>query len=1003
MTRLLYGLGRFCVRHRWFVVAIWLSVMVGVSVVAGTLGSKTSDNYTLPGTGAQQASDVLTRLFPSQKNGSSPIVFHTPTGVLTEGAPKEAVRDALSALERTPHVQDALDPFGDAGKLLGLVSDDETTAYIPVILDEKPGDVGIPEAQAILDAARAPAERQGIQVAAGGIVGAALSQPDPGGADRFGLAAATIILAVVFGSLVAMGLPIITALFGLSIGLGTINILSHSMDIPTVAPTIATMIGLGVGIDYALFMVTRHRDHLRAGMEIHESIARATATSGGAVVFAGGTVVIAIASLRVAGIPLVSRLGLTTSLVVAIAVMAATTLLPATLAIVGGRIDSLRMPRFLRARQADPLAGVWAGWADWVGRHPWTSVAAALLILAPLTSPLFSLELGSPDVASEPSTATDRIAYDLLEQGFGPGYNGQLLVAVELATPASPSETFLADEARAKALGRKLKRVAAYGERIERRLGSRGERLREQGATLAAQAAPLQMMTQQLQREGATLLRKKSVLEAKGAQLLHEKSALERKGAFLQRRGESLAASLTAIGTKAAIVQQKIAATTDPQKLAQLQAQLARLQQRAGSVQKKLTGIQADGERLRAQGERLVRLGATLRRRGLDLARQGARLRSQVLTLAKQGGALLENKRRLERAATQLERQGDRAKDHGKVLKTRAHGWLNEVNTLKDSLVQRMKDSAGDKSGTDVRLVSLRDSIGATDGVAGVSPVQVADTGKAAIITVTPTTGPSDHRTSALVAAVRSRVIPAATRGSRTHAYVGGATAAYDDLASKISERLPTVIATVIGLSFLLLMLAFRSIAIPVKAALMNILSVGAAYGVLVAVFQWGWGLAVIGIPQADHVPIVSFVPLMMFAALFGLSMDYEVFLMTQIAEQHALGETNHDSVVHGLATSARVITAAALIMVAVFASFILNENPIIKQFGIGLSVAVALDATVIRILLVPATMTLLGNANWWLPRWLSFLLPRVELEGKNYFRGIDVAVPKAALTRATE
>lgn len=998
MTRLLYGLGRFCVRHRWLVVAIWLVAMVTVAGLAKTLGSKTSDNYTLPGTGAQQASDVLSRLFPSQKNGSSPIVFHASTGVLTEGARKQAVRASFDALENAPHVQEALDPFSDAGKILGLVSKDGTTAYIPVILDKKPGSLSVSEVQAVLDAASAPAEREGIQVAAGGVIGSLLSQPDPGGADRYGLIAAMVILAVVFGSIVAMGMPIVTALFGLTIGLGLITLLSHTMDIPTLAPTMATMIGLGVGIDYALFTVTRHRDHLRDGMAVDESIARATATSGGAIVFAGGTVLIAIASLGLAGIPLVSRLGMTTSLVVAIAVLAAITLLPATLAIVGEHIDSLRMPRFLRARQTDPLAGTWARWADWVGRHPWTAVAVALLILAPLTLPLFSLVLGSPDVASEPTSYTSRVAYDLLDQGFGPGYNGQLLVAVELATPASASEAFLADQARAKQLGRKLKGAAAYGERVKARLGAKGEGLQRQGQALAAKAAPLQVTTQDLQREGAALLREKAALEREGAALLQKKVTLEHKGVLLQSQGKRLGASLGKIMKEIATVQQEIAATSDPTELAHLQAQLAHLQSDAAVAQAKLSRIQHFGDKLKAQGKKLALQGARLQARGERLALQGASLESRGAAAKKQGASLLAEKTRLALAGANLKTEARHAKEQGKVLKARAHSWLDEVKSLKHSLAKQMKDAGGKKMGTDPRLVELRDSLAAAGGVVEVSPTQTSDSGRAAIVNVTPATGPSDPRTSALVAEMRNQVIPAATADRGTRAYVGGLTAAYDDLTTKIAGRLTTVIATVIALSFLLLMLAFRSIAIPVKAAIMNILSVAAAYGVLVAVFQWGWGLRYIGIPEAAHVPIVSFVPLMMFAVLFGLSMDYEVFLMSQIAEQHALGESNHDSVVRGLASSARVITAAALIMVAVFASFILNENAIVKQFGIGLSVAVALDATIIRILLVPATMTLLGDGNWWLPRWLSRLLPRLELEGKSYFSRMNAsAEPEVA------
>ena len=367
-----------------------------------------------------------------------------------------------------------------------------------------------------------------------------------------------------------------------------------------------------------------------------------------------------------------------------------------------------------------------------------------------------------------------------------------------------------------------------------------------------------------------------------------------------------------------------------------------------------------------------------------------------MIDLARKGAPLLERKQGLQRSAARLKREAHRQKLRGKVLGSRADDWIEEAKALKEWLIGEAKMAAGEEEGTDERLVALQDALEQVPGIASVSPVQVSESGRAAVITVNPTTSPSNPRTSELVEVLREQVIPEAVATDGTKAYVGGLTAAYDDLAEKISQKLPFVIATVISLSFILLMVAFRSVAIPIKAAVMNILSVTAAYGVLVAVFQWGWGLHLVGIPDAHTVPIVSFVPLMMFAVLFGLSMDYEVFLLSQIAEHHATGETNHDSVVHGLATSARVITAAALIMVSVFGSFILNEDPIIKQFGIGLSVAVALDATVIRILLVPATMALLGDANWWLPRWLGKLLPRIELEGKGYFHRIDAARERA-------
>jgi RND superfamily putative drug exporter len=301
-----------------------------------------------------------------------------------------------------------------------------------------------------------------------------------------------------------------------------------------------------------------------------------------------------------------------------------------------------------------------------------------------------------------------------------------------------------------------------------------------------------------------------------------------------------------------------------------------------------------------------------------------------------------------------------------------------------------IKDAGGKAVGTDPRLTKLSAAFAATPGVTYVSPPQVNKAGTASTLSVVPNWSPSSPQTAALVKRLRDEVIPRAVRGEQMKVYVGGQTAAYADLATLISRKLPLIIGIVIGLAFLLLMLAFRSLAIPASAAVMNLLSVAAAYGVLVVVFQWGWGASLLGYKGVHSIPIASYVPLMMFAVLFGLSMDYEVFLMSQIAEHHSNGMNDHDSVVAGLAYSARVITAAALIMVSVFASFILNANPTVKQFGVGLSVAVALDSTVVRILLVPAVMTLLGDANWWLPRWLARILPRVNIEGTGFFEQND-------------
>ena len=515
----------------------------------------------------------------------------------------------------------------------------------------------------------------------------------------------------------------------------------------TVAPTLATMIGLGVGIDYALFIVTRHFRGLKDGLELRESIARAVATSGGAVAFGGGTVTIALVSLAVAGIPLVTTMGLMAAIAVVVAVLAALTLLPAMLAITGPHINSLRVRgRHPDRSHASPKRGLWARWADGVARHPVIAMLAALAILIPLAVPLLSLNLGQKDVAALSTSTTERRAYDLISQNFGPGVNGPLIIAVSLGSPAQPPASSSSSSS----------------------------------------------------------------------------------------------------------------ADSDP---------------RAG----------------------------------------------------------------------------------------------------------------------DPRLQTLQKDVSATSGVAAVSPVQIDKAGTTAYFNAIATTGPADQATANLVSTLRSSVIPAADKGTNMTAYVGGTTASNVDLAAEISSKLLLQILVVIALSFLLLLLAFRTVVIPVQAAVMNLLSIGAAYGVLTAIFQWGWLHGLIGLDGA--VPIVSYVPLFMFAVLFGLSMDYEVFLVSQIKEHVDEGQDYTRSVVSGLVTSAVVITAAASIMVFVFGSFVLNGDPTVKQFGIGLAVAVILDATVVRCLLVPARMIMMGKHAWYLPRWLGRILPRISIEGAEYFQARDQAL----------
>ena len=724
MTRVLYAVARACTRRRYVVLAVWLLVTVGLVTVAQKVGDNTNDNLSLPGTGSQRATDALSRSFPDQANGTSPIVLHVASGKLTDSKYSGAVNQAAADVAKAPYVASVVNPLTPQGA--SALSKDQATGYLSVTLSVSPGAISVDDAQTIINAAEKPAQAAGIQVETGGQLGQKVSKPSTESSELIGLLAAMVILTFTFGTIVSMLLPIFTAVLALAATLSIIRILSHAVTVSTVAPTLATMIGLGVGIDYALFIVTRHFRGLDDGLDLRESIARAAATSGGAVVFAGSTVTIALVSLAVANIPLVTTMGFMAAIAVVVAVLAAITLLPAMLAIVGPGINALRVRGRHHPAQAKP--GLWSRWAHRIASRPVIAGAAALAILIPLAIPLLSLNLGQKDVAALSTSTTARRAYDLIAQNFGPGVNGPLIVSVSLHSPAS---------------------------------------------------------------------------------------------------------------------------------------------------------------------------------------------------------------------------------------------------------------SAGDP-----RLAMLSQDVAHTGGVAAVTPVTLDQAGTTAYFNAIATTGPSAQATANLVSKLRTSVVPAAEKGTDMTAYVGGTTAGYVDLASEISSKLPLQILVVIALSFLLLVLAFRTVVVPVQAAVMNVLSIGAAYGVLTAIFQYGWLHGLIGLEGA--VPIVSYVPLFMFAILFGLSMDYEVFLVSQIEEHVHAGQDNTRSVVGGLVTSARVITAAALIMVFVFGSFVLNGDPTVKQFGIGLAVAVILDATIVRCLLVPALMIKMGRLNWYMPAWLDRLLPHISIEGAEFFARRD-------------
>ncbi len=717
MSGFLEGLGRWCARHPWRTIAAWVLVAIVVGGLAASAKGY-SDNFTIPGTESQHATDLLKEKFPAQAGATAQVVMHSTDGALTDPKNAAAITAALADVARLPGVTGVVSPTEAGANGLAKSGD---TGYA-VVNYKKTGNQIKAEDLDQLEAAMQPARDAGMQVEFGGEVARAGERPDLGSTEIYGLIAAMIVLLIAFGSVVAMGVPIGTALVGLLVGLSTVSVLTNFFDISSIATTIATMIGLGVGIDYALFVVTRHREQLAAGMSVADSAGHANGTSGMAVVFAGTTVVIAICGLVVAGIPTVTTMGFASAVVVAVSVLAAISLLPALLGVAGTKINSLRLPWVKRSQAAAAMhpeeikKGMWARWATHVADRPWRYLIASLIVLLALAAPALSMRLGQTDAGTLSTTSTQRRAYDLLGRGFGKGFNGPLLLVAEV-----PS------------------------------------------------------------------------------------------------------------GDPAALTPVVTAISQDP-----------------------------------------------------DVAAVG----------------------------------------------------------------QPRMNPAGDT----------------------------------AVIRVLPKSSPQAQETSDLVSRLRSDVIPAATASTEVKVSIGGATASFIDISDRIASRLPWFIGAVIALSFLLLMVVFRSILVPLKAAVMNVLSIGAAYGVIVAVFQWGWFRSLFGV--SESLPIVSFIPMMMFAILFGLSMDYEVFLLSRVREEYLRSGDARTSVPIGLAATARVITSAALIMICVFLSFVLVDEPTVKMMGLGLATAVFVDATIIRLVLVPATMALLGNANWWLPRWLDRILPHLDLEG---------------------
>ncbi|MFF7264921.1 MMPL family transporter [Streptomyces sp. NPDC008159] len=731
LSKALLRLGGSAARHPWRVIAAWLIAATLVVLAAVAFGGRTADSLTAPGLDSQRAAELIERAGTGQEGMTAQVVV-TP---LDDGGTffdDDGARTALTRLradvERLPHVLGTSDPAGalDAGRDTavrgGLVSADGRIAVVRVQYPDQ-SRLSAEDLDALVELGDRLRAQLPLRIEMGGSLFYAFSDPDGGASELIGLLAAAAILFLAFGSLVAAALPIGMAVFGLTVGVATMTVLAGVTEVPTFAPVLGSMVGLGVGIDYALFVLARHREYLARGLDPHEAAGRAVATAGRPVVFAGGTVVVSILGLAVANVPFMTVGGLAVSIVVLIMVLASVTLLPAFLGVAGPRLARAgRIGRALRtrtrgrlARRRDMVAGAAhaAGWRRWIGhvsRHPVPYAVGAAGLLLTATLPVLGLRVGLPDDGSLPRSRTERRAYDLVAEGFGPGTNGPLVIAV---------------------------------------------------------------------------------------------------------------------------------------------------------------------------------------------------------------------------------------------------------------------DPTGDRGVVD-RLVT---TVAADPGIASVAPTHIDRATGIATLVVFPTTSPQDKATADTIARLRTDVLPKAIGHGPARAHVGGAAASLSDVGRRTSQRLPVLVAAVLAMSFLLLMLVFRSVLVPLKAVLLNLLSIGAAYGVMVAVFQWGWGGALIGLEAT--VPIVSFIPMFLFAILFGLSMDYEVFLLSRVREEYLRTGDNGTAIVEGVSRTARIITSAALIMVAVFLSFAVAEDPSTKMFGLGLATAILIDATVVRMVLVPATMTLLGRTNWWLPKWLDRMLPR--------------------------